>query len=446
MELLKELKARSLKEVSLAKELFEIRKNKSGVLVPQNTTPKSVLSFTQKVEENIWTEVFRNLLDSQIALERTIGGVIYTGPRYSDDILSFVKRLALYSKTIIIPDPTDLYKKNDAISPHNDPKQWVKVIVNEALAISYLEEWIRSDLVVLIPRPWFWKSGMINEIESFGEFWFANRGYKVSGRQMLSQMVEVISKEKPGSFKEKAWIDKFAQGDRQYEETLKKEVEKDRSINARRFYYDTDQKVPHSEIAMFDRGITVPESLSLSRETGSISSSHDEIFWDQYKFMIEISGGNIDDLTSMAFIKSMDDIDLNLLNDVEPEYVLHLRKQGKLESFRSFLSSLWNSLGTSRSEEELKINSEKFQSLLKEKLGEYKEEWNEIEKDVLKNFAKGGVTGASSVVLGLIDIKTALVGALGGLISGFFKIRGEKSKLKRNPLYVLLRLKGSKYS
>lgn len=45
-----------------------------------------------------------------------------------------------------------------------------------------------------------------------------------------------------------------------------------------------------------------------------------------------------------------------------------------------------------------------------------------------------------------MDLKAALLEAPGVLTTGYFIIRQKKGRLKKNPLYVLLRLKNRKYS
>lgn len=76
----------------------------------------------------------------------------------TDAVLNDVVRLALYSDEIVVIDPFSMHTMNvegryPPMGPMERPDLWVQEFPNHALMVCALEDWIKNDLVLLIPEP-----------------------------------------------------------------------------------------------------------------------------------------------------------------------------------------------------------------------------------------------------------------------------------------------------
>ncbi|KKT25810.1 MAG: hypothetical protein UW12_C0043G0016, partial [Parcubacteria group bacterium GW2011_GWF1_43_9] len=133
----------------------------------------------------------------------------------------------------------------------------------------------------------------------------------------------------------------------------------------------------------------------------------------------------------------------NFLDKIDPDFALRLKDQGRLEGFRSFLRKIWVSLDGSSSPGSINKLARQFGDELQEEYGKTKEEWSEIDKDLIKWLT--GTTGisaiASAVAKGGMDWQMPAMGFCVNGVLSLLQARTARGNFKNNvPLAVFLDL------
>lgn len=130
------------------------------------------------------------------------------------------------------------------------------------------------------------------------------------------------------------------------------------------------------------------------------------------------------------FAKALQESPLKYFNQVRLEHALRLRQEGRLESLRSFFLRVWK---RARMEETFdSVNSQLLAEELREEIAKAKDEWQKIDKDILK--IVGAELGAGLLAAGpLIAAGHANFLAAAGIVTGATTLVGSLSRHKNFP-------------
>jgi hypothetical protein len=136
--------------------------------------------------------------------------------------------------------------------------------------------------------------------------------------------------------------------------------------------------------------------------------------------------------------KAFRDLDFSFLNNVDSRFACEMRKDGRLESFRSFLRRVWTTVGGSTDPNRMDALARDFADELKDEYRSAQTEWAEIDRCLLK---WAGTSIAGAVVTGGLDLGLPALGfsvaAVTELISARYKRRAFR---KTVPLSVFMDL------
>lgn len=115
------------------------------------------------------------------------------------------------------------------------------------------------------------------------------------------------------------------------------------------------------------------------------------------------------------FAKALQDSPLRYLNAIRLEHALKLRQEGRLESLRSFFVRVWKSARTDDVFDS--VNAQVLAEELREEIANARNEWKEIDRDLVKiagaELATGLVAAGSLVAEGNAHFLAAAVGVTG---------------------------------
>lgn len=128
------------------------------------------------------------------------------------------------------------------------------------------------------------------------------------------------------------------------------------------------------------------------------------------------------------FAKALQGATLNYLNEVRLEDALALRREGRLESFRSFLRRVWKEASSGDPYDE--TNARLFADELLAEIKNAEEEWKQIDRDLLKIVgaeASAGLLAAGPLIVAgeasFLAAAAAVVG-IGTLVGAAGQRRG----------------------
>lgn len=141
--------------------------------------------------------------------------------------------------------------------------------------------------------------------------------------------------------------------------------------------------------------------------------------------------------------KSFQELEFKFLSNIDPKFAYRLKEEGRLEKFRSFLRRVWIEIGGNPSYEQANKLARQFAEELQEEYGKTKEEWAEIDKELMKWLA--GPEGIVGLISGAMNWQ---IPALGFCIRGVGKLleaRTNRKNFKENvPLAIFLELDNKK--
>ena len=139
-------------------------------------------------------------------------------------------------------------------------------------------------------------------------------------------------------------------------------------------------------------------SYDIAQLTASITKSYlvTDIYYKWREIEIDRSKNNAENRIWSPFAKALQESPLKFLNNLKLEYALKLRTEGRLESLRGFLLKVWKQARTEEAFDETNVRL--FAEELREEVSLAKEEWEQIDQDLIKII--GGEAGAGLLAAG----------------------------------------------
>jgi hypothetical protein len=137
------------------------------------------------------------------------------------------------------------------------------------------------------------------------------------------------------------------------------------------------------------------------------------------------------------FASAVSSVQLPILDNVDANFALALRRDGRLEPFRKALYELWSKSDAS-SEDKSNFFQKTFSDHINQALREAKADWDDIDRQLLAWSAPAAATAIASGAFTLVaPAVTFLIGAITMLVVSRWK---RYSFRQKNPLSVLLDL------
>lgn len=459
-----ELRQKVLREIEILRNGFRITGKSREVKVKPpylnrdwRITTDALLGVLDAIESEVWNEETRNrLLAEGLTMDAGELPNFFWNSPFIGSGLDYLGTLSLYSDKTIIFDPIALFNKNGTDSPHVRPEPWINIIVNHALFIVSLEDWIKSGFVILLPRPAFWKPGVWDEMFRSEMPRLQEGGEQLLDRDFPETMAQSLFYDPPG-LRESLFQKLREEGGKyssQENEVVRKLREMDAS-NPAAFFQESlpDDSGRYGHMSVVGPGATFPEALWLQEQIGCFVGSSEQSVWD--KIIYHAKNLLSDPATKKNAIigRALTLTELEGLRKVEPGYALEIREKGALPAFRTFLRDSYGKI-ESADADHLSSVVQELRDGIKSHVQDLKGQWDEIHQSATRRtFFQlpaaliGGWAGVSHIVETqqfniVVGSGVAAASYLGKQLS---TIRNQKGALRRNPVYVLLKPQGRRY-
>lgn len=430
-----------LKELKLLRKHFHIEGGGDDVHVTKEVTPADITNF--------YRDYFARVRPNRLGFDKILPKpnptklrALYMGDPDVNILLNIIVRHALYVDQILIVDPfLTLIFRDHPESVLKHPELWVTVVVNRALCVCALEEWIKQGLVLLFPNMFHYHPELLR-IPS-----------KLSNPPDLRQAFEhkltrnLLVREHPEH--RNAVLDLFARMGQEMSDSersqLLEEAEQYERENPIRFRLASgyfDKHFPKSQtrgeiFATSNGGLPLIHASEFAEKTGSFLIFEDQFVYETLCVNFDQSNEKTDSLQqlSLAFQK----LDFPFLHNMPLNKALQLRNEGYLLSFRNYLRELWQAITNTQSQQLLDAKIADFYDRLTSEYKQLEKEWEHMRRDfVISATITGVATGLTVIVPG--NIALGFAAAAGGLgIAGYQNIRDLREANKK-PLAVFLKL------
>jgi SEC-C motif len=346
---------------------------------------------------------------------------LYLGEYEPELMVENVFRFSLYADQILLtnlfPNPNNIAEK---YNPIVHPDEWKTETLKLLFHLMILAPWIDDGLVVLIPDP--------------GDF---NRELRMKTWSLASERlkgwtpsVEDLDK---SQFKKRMQRE-FLRAPRRYWDRMVREVEPGMSDSDREALLD---RIEHdrasdplllnetmdnmsSQLCMTHAGANLEMGTYICQATGAFPYTNLRFRWK------EILGAAVPDLDPTAKVWSpltntFQQLRFKFLNNVDPKFVTTIRREGRLEGFRSYLRNVWKTVGGEPDSAKSESLARDFRDELTQAFNEAQADWSLIDRELMKwgvpTMAGGLVSGlATAFVPGHMSL--SLPGMAGFAVAG----------------------------
>jgi hypothetical protein len=443
----------ALKEISLLREHFHIKGQGDDVNVAGEISPLDIKKFFKEYFAFVRPA---NLSEDKIRpkIDTTKIRAWYLGQPDINLILNLVIRHCLYVDQIVIVDPFIILPHADVI---NQPQVWAETLINRALCLCALEDWIAQEIVLIIPSVFHYHPELEEAMAQNPSAYMpkmTKQQYKelehkfivdllvdepLAQRASLLDLIEAMGREL---------------GDNERENLLAEAAEYENAYPIRfrlsSEYYTKHFKGSQEISQVFASTLSSPMSYApiLAEQMGAFL-----IF--EYRLLYDIITENYykKDVVENPFQKiaiAFQNVDFPFLHNVSLKDALKIRKKGYLHRFRVYLRDLWTSVSEHPDTNLNDAQILEFSDRLKSEYSILEEEWNNIRQELrIKAITSGltvGLSAGTAIAFGNINWT---IGAVAGTSFGLLKEQfsgyvGSTDKLNathKNPLSIFLMLK-----
>jgi hypothetical protein len=442
-----------LKEISLLRKHFKIRGQGDNVKITGEVSPTSIRDF--------YTEYFASVRPAKLRDEKILPSADtsklrawYVGQPDVNVLLNLVIRHCLYVDQVIIVDPLMSLLHYDV---QERPAVWIQTILNRALCLCSLEDWIEQEIVLVVPNAFDYRPELRQlTLENFDAFWpqhTEEQKHEYEHHLVVRLLVNIFPEDRVGLLDMMESMGRvFAEGEqedllaeaKQYEDKYPIRFRIPSSYYTR--YFKGNEK--RTQVIDFSLGVPLLFAPTIADFAGAFLVFEHRFLYDLIALSQKPISMRLDSLQQLAI--AFQSLDFPFLHNVPLKKALELRNKGYLRSFRLYLRELWSTIAQAEENESLDTKTFEFLDRLKSEYRDLEREWANITKDLrVKAITSGlvvGLSASSAVALGKIDWTAgALAAASAGLlkehISGYSESSERRQNTYKNPLSVFLMLK-----
>jgi hypothetical protein len=407
--------ARTLREKNLAilEVAFDIfNLNRAWDKVKEGLSDARIREFYQCIAE-IWPVG----TDQRYLLPPPDTGLraLYLGENEPEMMVQNVFRFSLYADQILIVNP--FLNPNVLAADMNPirlPGEWRLQTLRVVYQLYQLSPWIHAGLVVLIPDPGDFDQSL--RLKTWDLATARLKGVKVSDEDIDQSMIKAKTRRA------------FLLSPRDYLERMIREVnpeitdvalakelddiERERASDPL-LLNDTIDRMP-AQTMVSNLGANLEMGLYICRATGSFPYTNVKYRWREILSSKSDLDANAQTWTPLT--SAFQQLPFRFLDKIDSEFACTIRREGRLEGFRSYLRKLWSTIGGDIDPAKAAPVARDFQDGLTQAYSEAQAEWSAIDRDLLKwavpTIGGGLITGIFSpafavgglVVAGLSEI------------------------------------------
>lgn len=423
--------------------------------------PINVRKFYRKIRD-LWpqgTELIQHYPEPSSHLR-----ALYVGDLGPNDIIRNVCRFGLYVDEIYLINPFlhALYGVAEGSDPIEKPEKFIIDTVRNVMVLDRLRGWIRSGNLKFVVDPLLL---MTNANRALVKTAIYNRRVfqdysnedieETKGKFLEVHLANTISKNLP------SLIENAGESEDRVIEALCNELIKQfpmvnsmETIEAVKSAIKIFKKVPVkllrdkdgtiSEMAIYRNGASLEMTMLLCELIGCFPYTDLKINWKELLSANRLFSeeGQIWSPITHAF----QNLKFEFLNWVDPQFVLTIRDDGRMATFRRLLKKIWKDIGGTADPDKIHSSARDFSEQITEEHNKAKAEFEGIRFD-LKRWSTGILVGAGgysigdAIVGGKLKVALGLAGFAGLTIKEILSARSQqKQKRLQNPMSIFLDL------
>jgi hypothetical protein len=372
---------------------------------------------------------------------------LYIGETKADlnSIVKNVVRYSLYTDDILIVNP---FINPRILAPEVNPIEKPSLYKQDTLEMVYflfiLAPWIESGIVHMIPNPTDYDPQLRESVWSMAEKRWKDQKLKLSketlaeleprGKELLAKSMYRLPKDKLEITIRRALPD-LSDDEVENQIAYTQELRRNNPLLL-------DQELPEEgELQIMRYGANLELGLFLSQLTGSYLYTDRRDQWHEILTAKQESSTKSDIWSPLT--NSFQSLEFSFLDKIDPGFALSFKKEGRLEKFRNFLRKVWLGIEESSSPTIASKMAREFGDELQEQYGKTKEEWSQIDKDLIKFLtgSTGVVSVTDAIAKGGMNWQAPALGfCINGVLS-LLKARTDRKNFRQNvPLAVFLDL------
>jgi hypothetical protein len=187
-------------------------------------------------------------------------------------------------------------------------------------------------------------------------------------------------------------------------------------------------------------GANLEMGMYICQATGAFPYTNIKFRWNE----ILRAGEGLDPTATVwsPLTKAFQRLQFKFLNKVDPKFVCSIRRDGRLEGFRSYLRAVWKAVDGTSDPDKSESLARDFRDELTQKYSEAQAEWSEIDGDLLK-WVAGGVAGglAATFATGKMSLELPAAGfVIAGVSELIHAARKRRAFKQKVPMSVFIDL------
>jgi hypothetical protein len=443
----------ALREISLLRKNFGIEGKGDEVRVVKVVSPNNVIDF--------YREYLASVRPKNLGAEKTLPRSdnnkfrgLYLGQPDVNILLNLIVRHCLYVDQIVLVDPL---MSPLSFGVLDKPEGWMEVLINRALCLCALEEWVRKNIVLIIPDPLYYRPDVHKVITENAPKYLLSIS-KDNHKDWRTIIVRTLVNERE-EYRESILDILENMG-----ETFAREERDDLLIEAKRFeekypirfrlsheFYEKHFKETSArgQVIDFSLGMSLVAAPYVAEIIGAFLLFEHRHHYDEINHSLQKlqkSGNSRLQKIAVAFQQ----LDFPFLHDVKLKQALKLREKGYLSRFRVYLKDLWDLSSGKLNDSDFDSQTQEFVDRLTSEYSTLQHEWEFIKTDLRSKAIKSGLivglTAGSTLVLGNINMPLSTLSGLGAgvlkeyFFSGYSDTAEKVAQTSNQPLFVFLAL------
>lgn len=415
---------------------------------------RSITLLKVKRTYRVFADLFPRKFDyiNELKKSQNTFSSIHYGTLKGHSIIDEIVRFSLYSDQIIVFHPLqNPVITNQDISPSRDPKYWLPDFLQALYFYIVIQKWVRQGIVKLIINPYEYDFGLRDKIDKEAKERIGKLDFERIYKDNKSEITETLAEQFAISFR-----------NNRNKEYIINSLKK---VNSPRFTDDEALEFADAIMDAFPRVNPLYKDLQIPLNSPMVSTTKGGGPLESLVLVSEITGGNIytpkqstwnqivESNKNDFWIKlnqTYSKIPMTFLNNVDTNFALEVRKEGRLIGVRQEMKKMFSELN---SIDISKLSEQKMKDLHESFLEEVKKseaEWKLIGKQAEIARTHWAATSiAGSVGVPIVTNNISLIPIAIGSAAWWYqnernRSEGEKLFRVKNPISVFVDLRNQK--
>lgn len=364
----------------------------------------------------------------------------YWGSPDVNCVATHLTRYSLYTPRIIVTNPfCDMSRYHLDVSPLDHPSIWKQVVVNKALFLASIEPWIREGIIIVLPPiKWIDWEFFRDQLRPLAQSRLESFTEEQERALELRNFLDLARSFHPDDLP--LFFETYMEGaPEKLVESIEQLVLCEYRKNPIRYAWN---RTKDRQIMTSGSGNNLESAVFASQLCGSYMLFGEEGYKQEYQYAADLGKSDVPRDAYTLLSSAFSTLEFTFLNGVPLDFALNLRREEKLADLRTFLHQTWKRVSSIEGIENLSADAA-FREELQGQYRKYKEEWQDIERNLLGHILTGAGETAAACLSGRLEFAVALGGLAAFQLKNILESYTRRKLHERLPLGIFLNLERS---